>query len=87
MQLRKFSTRTTACAAGPAASVALGVVRQATAAPASADAAGMAVASPKKTGAQPIIGGKETQAQPYHARLFKNGQDHSTATWCRPVTS
>ncbi|UFQ19606.1 MULTISPECIES: trypsin-like serine protease [Streptomyces] len=35
---------------------------------------------PEMTGTQPIIGGQETKAQPYDARLFKNRQDHCTAT-------
>ncbi|GAA3487868.1 hypothetical protein GCM10018987_19490 [Streptomyces cremeus] len=67
MQLRKLSTRATACAAGLAATVTLGVVGQATAAPIPADtpahtaathstvgATGTAAVSPKKTGAGPI---------------------------------
>ncbi|MBW5420086.1 trypsin-like serine protease [Streptomyces sp. BG9H] len=45
-----------------------------------AGAVGTTAASPKKTGAQPIIGGRETQAQPYHARVLQNGQGICTAT-------
>ncbi|AZM56917.1 trypsin [Streptomyces sp. WAC 01529] len=93
MQVRKLSVRATACATGLAATLVLGAVGQATAAPAPADtpaytaaaasttgAFGTAAVSPKKTGAQPIIGGRETQAQPYHARVLRNGQGMCTAT-------
>ncbi|MFH8991341.1 S1 family peptidase [Streptomyces sp. NPDC017940] len=95
MQVRKLSVRATACAAGLAATAILGATGQASAAPAPADtpariataqpasgsaAAGAAAASPKKTGAQPIIGGNETNAQPYHARVLQDGRGMCTST-------
>jgi hypothetical protein len=86
--------RIAACALGLAVTAILGAVGQATAAPADArthtataypatGGAGAAIttsSSPMTRKAMPIIGGDESQAQTYHARVFQDGRGMCTST-------
>ncbi|MEU9982153.1 trypsin-like serine protease [Streptomyces sp. NPDC050856] len=96
MKSSTLSLRMTACAAGLASAITLGCVGRATAGPIATDGpAQTAIAHPGADGNgtvgtmsfapvsgtyKPVIGGGQTQAQTYHARVFQDGRGMCTST-------